>query len=107
MIESYPKGFAGFKRFTEEMDKQPSIKDLPGAVAVSHLEGTIAYKDVSFAYEDGTKVLDHINLKIQPGETVAFVGKVVQEKRPCAICCLVFMKLVVVKLRLTVEISSK
>lgn len=26
MIESYPKGFAGFKRFTEEMDKQPSIK---------------------------------------------------------------------------------
>ena len=75
MIESYPKGFAGFKRFTEEMDKQPSIKDLPGAVAVSHLEGTIAYKDVSFAYEDGTKVLDHINLKIQPGETVAFVGQ--------------------------------
>ena len=55
MIESYPKGFAGFKRFTEEMDKQPSIKDLPGAVAVSHLEGTIAYKDVSFAYEDGKK----------------------------------------------------
>lgn len=75
MIESYPKGFAGFKRFTEEMDKQPSIKDLPGAVAVPHLEGTIAYKDVSFAYEDGTKVLDHINLKIQPGETVAFVGQ--------------------------------
>lgn len=75
MIESYPKGFAGFKRFTEETDKQPSIKDLPGAVAVSHLEGTIAYKDVSFAYADGTKVLDHINLKIQPGETVAFVGQ--------------------------------
>ena len=107
MIESYPKGFAGFKRFTEEMDKQPSIKDLPGAVAVSHLEGTIAYKDVSFAYEDGTKVLDHINLKIQPGETVAFVGQSGSGKRPCAICCLVFMKSVVVKLRLTVEISRK
>ena len=78
MIESYPKGFAGFKRFTEEMDKQPSIKDLR-AVAVSHLEGTIAYKDVSFAYEDGTKVLDHINLKIQPVKPLLSLDKVVQE----------------------------
>ena len=107
MIESYPKGFAGFKRFTEEMDKQPSIKDLPGAVAVPHLEGTIAYKDVSFAYEDGTKVLDHINLKFNLVKPLLSLVKVVQEKRPCAICCLVFMKSVVVKLRLTVEISRK
>ncbi|MGH2335455.1 multidrug ABC transporter ATP-binding protein, partial [Enterococcus faecalis] len=36
MIETYPKPFAGFKHITEETDKQPCIRDLPAAVAVSH-----------------------------------------------------------------------
>jgi ATP-binding cassette subfamily B protein len=75
MIESYPKGIAGFKRFTEEIDKKPTIKDRPDAIAVDHLKGDIVYNDVCFAYEDGTNVLDHINLHIQTGETVAFVGQ--------------------------------
>ncbi|MGM0123290.1 ABC transporter ATP-binding/permease [Enterococcus sp. AZ194] len=75
MIESYPKGIAGFKRLTEELDKQPLIEDKPGAIDVKNLQGNIAYSDVSFSYSDRTKVLDHINLVIQPGETVAFVGQ--------------------------------
>lgn len=74
MIESYPKGIAGFKRFKEELSKEPSIKDRPGAISVDHLNGDIRYQDVSFAYADGTQVLDRINLHIRPGETVAFVG---------------------------------
>lgn len=75
MIESYPKGIAGFKRFTEEIDKKPSIEDKPNAVSVDHLHGDIIYDDVSFSYADSTKVLNHINLQIVPGETVAFVGQ--------------------------------
>jgi ATP-binding cassette subfamily B protein len=75
MIESYPKGIAGFKRFTEEIDKKPAIQDKPNAVTVEHLTGAIHYKDVSFAYADSTKVLNHIDLQIVPGETVAFVGQ--------------------------------
>lgn len=75
MIESYPKGIAGFKRFTEEIDKKPAIKDKPNAVAVKHLTGDIIYDDVSFSYADSTKVLNHIDLHIVPGETVAFVGQ--------------------------------
>lgn len=74
MIESYPKGIAGFKRFKEELSKEPSIKDDPGAITVSDLKGEIVYQDVSFSYADGTQVLDRINLHIHPGETVAFVG---------------------------------
>lgn len=74
MIESYPKGIAGFKRFIEEIDKVPAIQDRPNAQVVHDLKGTIVYDDVSFAYEDSTKVLSHISLKINPGETVAFVG---------------------------------
>ncbi|WP_429949166.1 ABC transporter ATP-binding protein [Enterococcus sp. AZ101] len=75
MIESYPKGIAGFKRFTEEIDKKPTIQDKPDAVAVEHLHGDIVYDDVSFSYADSTKVLNHIDLSIVPGETVAFVGQ--------------------------------
>lgn len=74
MLESYPKGFAGFRRFTEELDKEPAIQDKKQAVAVTSLEGDIAYQHVSFAYSDGTEVLDNLSLNIQPGETVAFVG---------------------------------
>ncbi|WP_086312216.1 ABC transporter ATP-binding/permease [Enterococcus sp. 7F3_DIV0205] len=75
MIESYPKGIAGFKRFTEEIDKKPAIQDKLDAISVDHLHGDIVYKDVSFSYADSTKVLNHIDLQIVPGETVAFVGQ--------------------------------
>lgn len=75
MIESYPKGIAGFKRLTEELDKEPTIKDKPGARAVTSLKGDIVYHDVSFSYADATKVLNHIYLSIKAGETIAFVGQ--------------------------------
>ncbi len=76
MIESYPKGFAGFKRLTDELDRQPEIQDRPGAVAVKSLRGDIHYDDISFAYgDDNKKVLSHIDLQIKPGETVALVGQ--------------------------------
>lgn len=74
MIESYPKGFAGFKRFISELDKEPSIQDKPNAEEVTHLEGNIVYDHVSFTYSDGTEVLSDLSLEIEQGETVAFVG---------------------------------
>jgi len=74
VLESYPKGIAGFRRFTKLIDTAPDIADRPGAVAVDHLKGDIAYKDVSFGYSDHGKVLDGLNLTIAAGETVAFVG---------------------------------
>lgn len=74
MIESYPKGIAGFRRFTEELDRKPEILDKPDAIEVAHLNGDIVYNEVSFGYDGSKKVLDGIDLKIRAGETVAFVG---------------------------------
>ncbi|MBC1501422.1 ABC transporter ATP-binding protein [Listeria weihenstephanensis] len=74
VIESYPKGIAGFKRFIEVIDTKPSIVDKPGAVDVTDLHGDIAYNNVSFQYDSGKKVLDGINLSVKAGETIAFVG---------------------------------
>lgn len=74
MIESYPKGIAGFKRFREELGKKPAIQDKVDAKVLPLVKGNIQYKDVSFWYDSTNKVLDHINLSITAGETIAFVG---------------------------------
>ncbi|OET95355.1 multidrug ABC transporter ATP-binding protein [Listeria monocytogenes] len=74
VIESYPKGFAGFKRFLEVMDTEPAIQDEKDAKLAKAFRGDIAYNHVSFEYSDGKNVLNHINLSIKAGETVAFVG---------------------------------
>ncbi|EJS7288801.1 ABC transporter ATP-binding protein [Listeria monocytogenes] len=74
VIESYPKGFAGFKRFLEVMNTEPAIQDEKDAKPAEAFRGDIAYNQVSFEYSDGKNVLNHINLSIKAGETVAFVG---------------------------------
>ncbi|NBD27837.1 ABC transporter ATP-binding protein [Paenibacillus glycinis] len=74
VIESYPKGFAGFKRYVELMDTEPDVKDRPNAATIDRLHGNIAFRDVSFGYGGEAKVLRHIDLTIRAGETVAFVG---------------------------------
>ncbi len=74
VIETYPKGIAGFKRYTELLDTEPDIADRPGALAVSGLRGDIVYEDVTFGYRADKPVLQGVNLKIRSGETVAFVG---------------------------------
>lgn len=74
IIESYPKGIAGFKRFLEVIDTKPSITDSPTAVSAEPFRGDIEYRDVSFRYQDGKTVLDHIQFSIKAGESIAFVG---------------------------------
>jgi ATP-binding cassette subfamily B protein len=74
VIETYPKGIAGFRRYVAFLDTLPDIADRPGAKDAGKLKGNIQYKDVHFGYAAGRDVLDGLNLTIQAGETVAFVG---------------------------------
>ncbi len=74
VLESYPKGIAGFRRFTKLIDTEPDIADRKGARVVTALKGDIAFKDAAFSYEQGRKVLDGLNLAVRAGETVAIVG---------------------------------
>lgn len=74
IVESYPKGIAGFKRYVELLTVEPDVADRPNAVEVEKLVGNIRYQGVSFDYGQGTQVLQDIDLSIQAGETVAFVG---------------------------------
>jgi len=74
ILELYPKGMAGFKRFTELMDQHPDVVDEPDAIEVNSLNGNIQFNGVHFAYENNKSVLNNIDLTIRHGETVAFVG---------------------------------
>ncbi|MCY9140155.1 ABC transporter ATP-binding protein [Peribacillus frigoritolerans] len=74
LMELYPKGMAGFKRFTELLDVAPDVVDKKDAIEVTTLLGDISFKDVSFNYEDKKPVLEGIDLTITAGETIAFVG---------------------------------
>lgn len=74
LLELYPKGMAGFKRFLELVEQDPEIQDTPNALTVPHLNGDITFEQVGFRYDEHKPVLDNINLSIKAGETIAFVG---------------------------------
>jgi ATP-binding cassette subfamily B protein len=74
VIETYPKGIAGFQRYLALLDTDPDVADRPNAKPVSGLAGNIRYRDVSFGYASERPVLENVNLDIQAGETIAFVG---------------------------------
>src|SRR5690625_6157966 len=75
LLEMYPKGMAGFKRFIDLLDVEPEINDREHAKSVTHLQGEIAFEQVTFWYEKTHKpVLRDLKSKINAGETVAFVG---------------------------------
>lgn len=74
VLETYPKGIAGFKRYTELLETVPDIADRPNATIAGELKGDIRFEGVSFGYDSHKTVLQNIHLTIAAGETVAFVG---------------------------------
>ncbi|MCM3633714.1 MULTISPECIES: ABC transporter ATP-binding protein [Paenibacillus] len=74
VVESYPQGFAGFKRYVELMETAPDIKDHSQAKKLTNFQNEIRFDSVSFGYESHQRILNNINLTIKQGQTVAFVG---------------------------------
>ncbi|WP_042163405.1 ABC transporter ATP-binding protein [Paenibacillus gorillae] len=74
VIESYPRGMAGFKSYLELLETEPDIADAPGARDAGQLRGDIRYSGVTFGYENKAQILKSIDLSISAGETIAFVG---------------------------------
>ena len=74
VIETYPKGIAGFRRFTELMETEPDVEDKPAAKEAPQLKGDIRFDNVGFGYVEGRPVLQNVDLSVKAGETIAFVG---------------------------------
>ena len=72
--ELFANGFAGLNRFVSIMRTEPTIQDAPDAVEMENVRGAIRVENVSFSYKPDVGVLHHVNLEINPGETVAVVG---------------------------------
>ena len=74
VIETYPKGIAGFRRYLELLATAPDIADRPGARPAPPLRGEVRFEGVTFGYDPARPVLRDVDLHIRPGETVALVG---------------------------------
>ena len=72
--EQYQRAMTGFGRFQEVLAVKPDVIEVEQPMELKNVRGEIEYKEVSFSYNNDSRVLDKINLKIRPGETVAFVG---------------------------------
>jgi ATP-binding cassette subfamily B protein len=66
---------ASANRIFEILDERSDVVDRPGAVDLVTSAGHIEFDDVSFGYAGGPPVLDHFSLRVEPGETVALVGR--------------------------------
>jgi ATP-binding cassette, subfamily B, bacterial MsbA len=68
------RGIASSERILKLIDTVPAIQDATDAVDIQDFNQEIEFRNVSFSYETGRKVLDNISFKIQKGKTVALVG---------------------------------
>ena len=73
--EMYQRGMAGFQRFYEIMEMKPEIINQKDTVVCKKIRGEIEFDNLVFGYSDQKKVIKGFNLKISPGQTVAFVGE--------------------------------
>lgn len=73
--ETFQNGISGYERFLEIMSIEPAIQDKEGAIEKNDFKGDVAFKDVSFRYNDKNDyVLNHVTLDVKAGEYVALVG---------------------------------
>ena len=74
VLETYPKGIAGFQRYRQFLATDPDVADRPGAVAIDRARGAVGFEGVTFGYDPARPVIRNLSLSVAPGETVAFVG---------------------------------
>ncbi len=71
---SLQQGQSSIVKLRGLLETEPTVQEAPDARELPAINGEIVFEHVSFGYQPGTVVLEDIDLRIAPGETVAFVG---------------------------------
>lgn len=74
IYNSFVNNLAYLERIFETMDEPVTVDNKPGARALGDITGEVDFEDVTFAYEEGVNVLEHMNLHVKAGESIALVG---------------------------------
>ena len=74
-VDLYERAMASSRRILDLIGTPVAIRDQAGAKDAAVVRGAIEFRDLTFAYAGGEAVLQDINIKIEPGETIAFVGQ--------------------------------
>ena len=71
---TFQQGRASVFKLRDLLETEPSVTEAPDAVELPQIRGEIRFDHVSFGYDPAVPVLHDVDLTIEPGETVAFVG---------------------------------
>lgn len=74
IVQNLAQVSANLERVFETIDTPPSIADDAESVELGDVHGTVDFEDVTFCYEEGLNILEHFDLHVRPGETIALVG---------------------------------
>lgn len=74
VITELQNALACAARIFELIEEDVEIPDDADAVILDQVEGKVTLKDVDFSYLPEQKLIEHLNLDVKPGQTIAIVG---------------------------------
>src|SRR5438132_5565067 len=74
LYNTFLSATAALDKIMDVMEEEPEVLDRPGAEALPHVEGRVAFDRVRFGYGKGPDVLHELDLDVPAGTTVALVG---------------------------------
>ena len=74
IYNSFVNNLAYLERIFETMDEPVVVDDKEDAVTLPDITGEVHFNDVTFGYEEGINVLEHLELHVKAGESIALVG---------------------------------
>ncbi|MCH5352257.1 MAG: ABC transporter ATP-binding protein [Acutalibacter sp.] len=74
LYNTFINAVAYLERIFEMMDEPVTVDDAPDATELPPITGAVKFEDVTFTYDGSVNVLEHFNLEVTPGESIALVG---------------------------------
>lgn len=74
LMNTFINAVANLERIFEMMDEPVTVDDIPGAEEMPEIKGDVHFRDVTFAYETGINILEHLSFDVKAGQSVALVG---------------------------------